>query len=802
MDQIFSLIDQYGYLIVFFGVMLESMGVPLPGETILIASGVLAQQGHLDVGDAIAFGMAGAVVGDQIGYWLGREGGRPFVLRWGRYVRITPERLERTERFFTRHGGKAIFLARFFAGFRVFGALVAGISRMHWGTFVLYNALGGAVWATAAVLVGYLFGGSLDLVDRWLGRATLVLAALVAVVVGFFLAYRWVANNRERLVGYGEAVISYPPVARLRTRYDSQLRWLLRRLAPGQYLGLHLTVGLAFAAGCLWLFGGLAEDLLTSDPIVRFDQATATYLHNIATPPLTAFFLTITALGSLETVALLTVLIAAVLARQRRWLYFWTWLTAVVGGVALNQALKHLFERPRPFFENPLLRETTYSFPSGHAMESFVLYGMLAYFAVLALRSWRARTAVVFGATLLVLLIGFSRMYLGVHYFSDVVAGYAAGGVWLSALITGVETIRRGDISVRPSQGLRGFLRSPVGLWLRRRLSPRGAYGLHLTVGLILIALFSWAFGGIVEDLLTKDPLAQVDVEILRYVHADPVPYLAPAATVLISIFSPEVLLPAGAVAGFALVVLARRRGDFRLGLYGAVLLAASFGAGALAELTKALFDRPRPPASLQLVPEAGNGFPSSHAIAAVVVGAVVWYVLILGPRQSRGGSWRAKALTGVAVILVALLVGVGRTYTGAHYPSDVLAGWALGGAWAAICLTAAEVIRRRHEGGSIGSAGSASTPGPDRPGPQRSDQEPSSRPWWRRTFEYKPEDRSTTPLSKGARRTSENALCTQFREQGTSAQQLGQRQLDLGSLLGQPRAELKPRGALQIGRI
>ena len=120
-----------------------------------------------------------------------------------------------------------------------------------------------------------------------------------------------------------------------------------------------------------------------------------------------------------------------------------SWLAAVAGSAVLNQLLKGLFERPRPYFEHPLLIEPSYPFPSGHAMESFVVYGMLVYFAVLALRSWKARVAVVCGAALLVVLIGFSRMYLGVHYFSDVLAGYAAGGVWLSALITGVETIRR-----------------------------------------------------------------------------------------------------------------------------------------------------------------------------------------------------------------------------------------------------------------------------------------------------------------------------------------------------------------------
>src|SRR3954470_9116129 len=96
-DQILSLIAQYGYLLVFLGVMLESVGIPLPGEIILIAAGVMVQQGHLDLGDAIVFGILGAVIGGQLGYWVGREGGRPFVLRWGHYALLTPERLARAE---------------------------------------------------------------------------------------------------------------------------------------------------------------------------------------------------------------------------------------------------------------------------------------------------------------------------------------------------------------------------------------------------------------------------------------------------------------------------------------------------------------------------------------------------------------------------------------------------------------------------------------------------------------------------------------------------------------------------------
>jgi membrane-associated phospholipid phosphatase len=197
-------------------------------------------------------------------------------------------------------------------------------------------------------------------------------------------------------------------------------------------------------------------------------------------------------------------------------------------------------------------------------------------------------------------------------------------------------------------------------------------------------------------------------------------------------------------------VIFGYRRRDFRLSFSGAVLLATVVGTGALAEMFKILFHRSRPPASLQLVPEGGYGFPSSHAVAAVAVGAAVWYVFSLRPQESRGGSWLAKARIGLAVIVVALLVGLGRVYMGAHYPSDVLAGWALGGVWASVCLTAAEVFRRMRENGSTGNGRSAARS--DRINREQGDTETSPRPWWRRILRYGPTVLSThaTPTVSG----------------------------------------------------
>jgi membrane protein DedA with SNARE-associated domain len=191
------LIGRYGYLVVFFGVMLESTGVPLPGETVLIAAGVLVHRGVLGFGDALFFGILGAVIGDQIGYWVGRFGGRPFVLRWGRYALITPERLGRAERFFEQHGGRAVFLARFITGLRIFGALVAGISRMPWGKFALYNVLGGTAWATAAVSLGYFLWASISLVEHWVGRFSLLLVAAVVLAVLLRRVYRKAMQTRR-----------------------------------------------------------------------------------------------------------------------------------------------------------------------------------------------------------------------------------------------------------------------------------------------------------------------------------------------------------------------------------------------------------------------------------------------------------------------------------------------------------------------------------------------------------------------------------------------------------------------------
>lgn len=219
-----------------------------------------------------------------------------------------------------------------------------------------------------------------------------------------------------------------------------RLTWLRRRLEPGEYLGLHFTLGLLIAAICLWLFSDLTKDVVTRTPIISFDYAFAERVQSLASPIATAFQVFFTTLGDFVIVGFCVTGFVAYRWRAQPYL-IGSWLITLIGAELLNLLLKALIHRPRP--EMILYFAHGYSFPSGHAMVSLVAYGFLTYLLCLQNRSWKPRTALIWGCGILVILIGFSRIYLGVHYFSDVIAGFAAGGVWLSTCITATELVRK-----------------------------------------------------------------------------------------------------------------------------------------------------------------------------------------------------------------------------------------------------------------------------------------------------------------------------------------------------------------------
>jgi membrane protein DedA with SNARE-associated domain len=173
----------YGYWAVFFGVMLENAGVPVPGETILLIAGYFASTGKFHLGLVMLIAATGAVIGDNIGFAIGHHFGRSVLLRVGRFFFLTPKRFEYMENYFQQHGNKTILVARFITGLRVFAALLAGASKMPWRVFIVFNLAGAVLWSIVITTLGYLFGQSLPLLVKWVGRSGTILL-VSAIVIG------------------------------------------------------------------------------------------------------------------------------------------------------------------------------------------------------------------------------------------------------------------------------------------------------------------------------------------------------------------------------------------------------------------------------------------------------------------------------------------------------------------------------------------------------------------------------------------------------------------------------------------
>jgi membrane protein DedA with SNARE-associated domain len=187
-EWLLDLFARYGYAVVFVGVLLENAGVPVPGETILLAGAALAQFGRLSFGWVVAAAVAGAILGDNFGFLIGRRGGRSLAVRYGPGLGLSESRLADFDRFFFLYGPRTVFIARFVTGLRVVGAILAGASGLRWSTFLFYNATGAIVWSIAVAPAGYLLAYSWDTLERVIGGVGLV--ALVLLVVAVMLGVR------------------------------------------------------------------------------------------------------------------------------------------------------------------------------------------------------------------------------------------------------------------------------------------------------------------------------------------------------------------------------------------------------------------------------------------------------------------------------------------------------------------------------------------------------------------------------------------------------------------------------------
>jgi len=445
---IITLLGTLGYLIVFLAAFLESsafLGFLVPGESIVVIAGVLASQGYLELGDCITVISLGAVLGDTVGYSLGRTFGRDYFERHGRFLFIKAKHLDRADNYFHKHGGKTIFFGRFIGFFRAMAPFAAGISKMPYGRFLIFNVTGGVLWATSFTLLGYFFAVSWKATEQWVGRAGVFVFFLLLVFIGLTYLYKVLLKRQDAIYSWCRDkyshVVSSPGIKAFTRNHPSLVVFLTERLSPKKYLGLHLTAGLFLSSIFIIILGKIIEDILTGDPLVLVDRWVIVHILYFRTPSVTEALTVFTQLGGAVTIMSGSIMISVYFFIKKRFECLIALLAAVLGGNILVFMLKIFVNRPRP--ESPLIKLTGVSFPSGHVMMSVIFYGMILYFLIRNRKSWKLQVFIMLAAVFTVFFIGFTRIYFQVNYLSDILAGYAGGLFWLTVCITGLEIYKK-----------------------------------------------------------------------------------------------------------------------------------------------------------------------------------------------------------------------------------------------------------------------------------------------------------------------------------------------------------------------
>ncbi len=415
------------------------VGFVFPGEIAVVLGGVAASRGSVPLWPVVVAAVAGAIVGDSVGYVIGR--------RWGTHLlhgtigRLPIIRtnldthLKSARAFVRRRRGAAVFFGRFTAALRVLVPGLVGMSDVHYPTFLAFNVLGGTLLGTSFVLLGYLAGAGYHRAEHIASRFGLLL--LAAIVLGL-IASRLLRKLRTHSQGHRaalEPLAATRPIAWLRRRFPRPLAWAGRRLDPSSPTGFWLTFAMATCALAAWAFGGITEDVVAREQIAMRDPHATAWMVAHRTPWVTGFMQVVTWLGSTAIIIPLALIVGVLLLlRARKWQPLALFALGVAGAVLLYNMGKTLVGRPRPPSAIWIGHFSGFAFPSGHATQSVAFYGLLAF--VLARgRSPQVRAILWGSAAAIVLVIGVSRVYLGAHWMSDVLGGYALGAAWSALLV-------------------------------------------------------------------------------------------------------------------------------------------------------------------------------------------------------------------------------------------------------------------------------------------------------------------------------------------------------------------------------
>lgn len=431
----------YTYAVVGVMAFLETgafVGLLAPGETFILVGGLVAGQGRISIVVLVAIVWTAAVAGDVTSFLLGRRLGRGFMLRHGARFRITPERLEQVERFYARHGGKAVFLGRFVGLIRAVSPFVAGSSRMPLRRFLPYDVLGAGIWGGGLCVLGYAFWQSFDQVASYASRGLLALGSVIVVVGGGIAAYRWLREPEHRAQAHAwlHEQAERPllrPVARLVRPVVwrgivpawrwlvGPLRFAIGRLTPGE-LGLELTTLLAVAA--VGAFGFFALGDLAGAGPTEVDRQAFAIAADVRSGVLVDAAKVVTVLGSLPAVAALVLAAAGWLLRRGHRIEAVVLVAGQVLVFAAVHVAKAAYGRPRP--SDALVSTTGLSYPSGHAAYS-IAWIAVAVALARGVPRLGGRAAVLVAAIAVAAVIGLTRVELRAHYLTDVLGGWGLG---------------------------------------------------------------------------------------------------------------------------------------------------------------------------------------------------------------------------------------------------------------------------------------------------------------------------------------------------------------------------------------
>ena len=411
------------------------VGFVFPGEIAVLLGGVLAYQGRVPLWAVIVAAVLGAAIGDSIGYAVGKRWGRSLLHgTLGRLPIIRREldrHLDRAQEYVRRRGPHAVFIGRFTAALRVLVPGLAGMAGVPYGSFVTFNVLGAIIWGTGFALLGFFAGAAWQRVAGiagWVG-----LGLLLLILLGL-LSARFARAARERGETVADRLAALPPARWFRLRFPTQAAWLAGRVDPATATGFPLSVWVMGGVIATWLFGGMLQDVVAREEAVRFDPGVLRWFVEHRVHWLTGFMKGATWLGSNAVVIPVALIVAAAFVVRRRSYRPLVQLAAgVVSSILVYDVVKAVVHRARPPVAMRLVHVSGYSFLSGHATVAVAVWGAIA---IVLASGRRSRTKVLLGAAVgaIAFLVSVSRLYLGVHWFTDVVGGLALGAAILSCI--------------------------------------------------------------------------------------------------------------------------------------------------------------------------------------------------------------------------------------------------------------------------------------------------------------------------------------------------------------------------------